>query len=49
MTKRLKPRRSDGKMTFDLVVNDGDMPIMKVKEGRIGALEEVLETLKKKL
>ena len=50
MTKKnLKPRKRDGKITFDLVVSDGNTPVIKIKEGRIAALEEVIETLKKKL
>jgi len=47
--KKLKPRKRDGRVTFNLVVTDGDEPIIKVKEGRLSALEEVIETLKKKL
>lgn len=46
---KLKPRKKDGRVTFDLVVRDGNNRIIDIKEHKLSALEEVLETMKRKL
>jgi hypothetical protein len=45
----LAPRKKDGKLTFDLVIHDGNTPLVKIKEGSFKDLNEVLEMLNKKL
>lgn len=49
MTKKIKPRRNDGKRTFDLVIKESNVPIHEVKDRRFKNLEEIMEMLNKKL
>ena len=49
MKQKKKPRRKDNKLTFDLVVRDGNTPIIEVREEKFSALADVLETMRRKL
>ena len=54
MKNKLKPRKRDNKFTLDITLRDGNTPIIDIKdkkfsEKELSALEEVLETLKRKL
>lgn len=49
MGKQNKKQEKVGRYFFDLVVKEGNTPILDVKERKLSALEEVLEMLNKKL
>lgn len=49
--QRIRPRKKEGLLTFDVVLKDGNTPLLEVREKKatISALEEVLETMKRKM
>ena len=47
--KHHRPRRKDNKLSFELIVRDGNTPILEFRNQKITALDEVLELLDKKL
>lgn len=47
--KQKKPRKREHDRSFDLVIREGNTPIVKIKEKRFKNINEVLEELNRKL
>lgn len=48
MIKKRK-NHGEGRLTVDVILKDGDRTILEFRKKKASALEEVLETLKRKL
>lgn len=47
--RQKKPRSHERELTFDLVVREGNTPVVKLKERPFKNLNEIIEMLNKKL